>query len=78
MDRQMGYCTRIAAQCGQRAEESSDEEVRVFLYRMRDNWLRVTNGLQARSTAAMLGAGPPASRASRIGISIFASTETGC
>jgi len=46
MDRQTDFCTRIAAQCGQRADESGDEQVRAFLNRMRDNWLSVAKGLQ--------------------------------
>jgi hypothetical protein len=41
------YCQRIASECGRRAEESTDEDVRTFLLRMRDNWLRVASGLEA-------------------------------
>jgi hypothetical protein len=46
MEPQMVFCQRIAAECEQRARESTDDEVREFLFRMRDNWLRVARGLQ--------------------------------
>jgi len=46
MDQRASYCHRIAVQCGRRADESSDDDVKKFLYRMRDNWLQVAEGLQ--------------------------------
>ncbi|MFL6799995.1 MAG: hypothetical protein ACJ8F3_21605 [Xanthobacteraceae bacterium] len=53
MEEKSSYCQRIAAQCGQRAAESADENERNFLNRMRDNWLQVANGLERtrRATA---------------------------
>jgi hypothetical protein len=50
MHEQPSYCQRIALECGKRAEESTDEDVRTFLLRMRDNWLRVASGLEASDT----------------------------
>jgi hypothetical protein len=55
MDRQTSYCHRIALECGRRAEKSTDEDVRQFLYRMRDNWLRVASGLDVVATAIQSG-----------------------
>jgi hypothetical protein len=47
MDRTMDYCRRIAADCARRASETSDDDVRLFFTRMRDNWTAVANGLTA-------------------------------
>jgi hypothetical protein len=55
MDQRTSYCHRLALECGRRAEESADEDVREFLYRMRDNWLRVASGLAVVETAIQIG-----------------------
>jgi hypothetical protein len=47
MKRQIDYCARVAAECARRADETNENEEREFLYRMRDNWLRVASGLQS-------------------------------
>jgi hypothetical protein len=47
MERQIDYCARVAVECARRAEETDEKEEREFLYRMRDNWLRVASGLQS-------------------------------
>jgi hypothetical protein len=44
---QKTFCERIAAEYEQRAEETTDEEVREFFRRMRENWLKVASGLDA-------------------------------
>jgi hypothetical protein len=44
---QMSYCQRLAAQCQQRAQESTDADVREYFRRMQQNWLRVSAGLEA-------------------------------
>jgi hypothetical protein len=44
---QMDYCQRLAAQCQQRAQESTDADVREYFRRMQQNWLRVSAGLEA-------------------------------
>jgi hypothetical protein len=44
---QMNYCQRLAAQCQQRAQESTDADVREYFRRMQQNWLRVSAGLEA-------------------------------
>ena len=43
MDRMMEYCSRMAAECTRRAEETTDPEVRLFFHRMRDNWMRAAH-----------------------------------
>jgi len=40
MNNMLDYCWRMAADCTRRAEETTEEEVREFFYRMRDNWVR--------------------------------------
>jgi hypothetical protein len=47
MDEKMNYCQRLAAQCQQRAQESTDADVREYFRRMQQNWLRVAAGLEA-------------------------------
>ena len=47
MDEKMNYCQRLAAQCQQRAQESTDADVREYFRRMQQNWLRVSAGLEA-------------------------------
>ena len=37
------YCWRKAAEYTQRAEETTDDEVRVFFYRLRDAWISAAN-----------------------------------
>ena len=37
------YCWRKAAEYTQRAEDTTDEEVRVFFYRLRDAWIAAGN-----------------------------------
>ena len=37
------YCWRKAAEYTQRAEETTDNEVRVFFYRLRDAWISAAN-----------------------------------
>lgn len=44
LNRKVSYRQRIAAQCAQRAEETTDKEVRELLCHMRDNRLRVAYG----------------------------------
>jgi hypothetical protein len=66
MEPQMAFCQRIAAECEQRARESTDDEVREFLFRMRDNWLRVARGLQDLYGVAESG-GPKATMSSSPG-----------
>jgi hypothetical protein len=55
MERQIDYCERVAAECARRAEETDEKEEREFLYRMRDNWLRVASGLQSVGVGKMPG-----------------------
>jgi hypothetical protein len=55
---QKTFCEQIAAKYAQRAEETTDREVRKFFYRMRDNWLKVEGGIE--------GAGGPAPTASDV------------
>lgn len=38
MDRTTSYCRSKAAEYERRALEATDERIRTFLYRMRDNW----------------------------------------
>jgi hypothetical protein len=47
MNEQMNYCQRLAAQCQQRAQESTDADVREYFRRMQQNWLRVAAALEA-------------------------------
>jgi hypothetical protein len=47
MNEKMSYCQRLAAQCQQRAQESTDADVREYFRRMHQNWLRVAAGLEA-------------------------------
>jgi hypothetical protein len=44
---QKTFCERIAAQYEQRAEETTDKDVREFLRRMRENWLKIASRLDA-------------------------------
>ena len=37
------YYWRKAMECTQRAEETADEEVRIFFYRLRDAWIAAAN-----------------------------------
>ena len=37
------YCWRKAAEYTQRAEETTNDEVRVFFYRLRDAWISAAN-----------------------------------
>jgi hypothetical protein len=37
------YCWRKAAEYMQRAEETTDEQVRTFFYRLRDSWIAAAN-----------------------------------
>jgi hypothetical protein len=37
------YCWRKAAEYTQRAEETTDDQVRVFFYRLRDTWISAAN-----------------------------------
>jgi hypothetical protein len=39
----LDYFWRKAAEYTQRAEETTDEEVRVFFYRLRDAWIAAAN-----------------------------------
>jgi hypothetical protein len=39
----LDYFWRKAAEYTQRAEETTDEEVRVFFYRLRDAWIATAN-----------------------------------
>ncbi len=43
MDRTMEYCWSMAKEYTRRVEETTDKETRQFLYRMRDNWIRMAN-----------------------------------
>jgi len=55
---QKTFCERIAAECGRRAEEASDEEVREFFHRMQVNWLTVAAGVDARQSTNSRGSSP--------------------
>jgi hypothetical protein len=44
---ELNYCQRLAAQCQQRAQESTDADVREYFRRMQQNWLRVSAALEA-------------------------------
>ena len=37
------YCWRKAAEYTQRAEDTTDDEVRLFFYRLRDAWIAAGN-----------------------------------
>jgi hypothetical protein len=39
----LDYFWRKAAEYTQRAEETTDEEVRIFFYRLRDAWIAAAN-----------------------------------
>jgi hypothetical protein len=39
MDQMTGYCRSKVTEYTRRAEETSDKQVRKFLYLMRDNWI---------------------------------------
>jgi hypothetical protein len=39
MNQMTGYCRSKVAEYTRRAEETSDRQVREFLYLMRDNWI---------------------------------------
>jgi hypothetical protein len=39
MDQMAGFCRSKAAEYTRRAEDTSDKQVRKFLYLMRDNWI---------------------------------------
>jgi hypothetical protein len=39
----LDYFWRKAAEYTQRAEETADEEVRIFFYRLRDAWIAAAN-----------------------------------
>ena len=39
----LDYFWRRAAEYTQRAEETTDEEVRIFFYRLRDAWIAAAN-----------------------------------
>jgi hypothetical protein len=43
MGSKMDYCWSKAAEYTKRAEETSDEQVREFLYRLRDSWMMAAN-----------------------------------
>jgi hypothetical protein len=43
MPNDLGYCRRKAAECAERAEETSDTEIHEFLIRMRDVWIAAAN-----------------------------------
>jgi hypothetical protein len=40
MGLKLDFCWSKAAEFTRRAEEATDQEVREFLYRIRDNWVR--------------------------------------
>jgi hypothetical protein len=43
MGSKMDYCWRKAAEYTKRAEETTDEQVRECLYRLRDSWMMAAN-----------------------------------
>ena len=47
MDTKVDYCWAKALEYTRRAEETTDSEVRVFFYRMRDSWIRAANHQEA-------------------------------
>jgi hypothetical protein len=47
MDARTDYCWRKAAEFARRAEETTDNEVRDFFYRLRDSWIRAANHQEA-------------------------------
>jgi hypothetical protein len=43
MDKTLDYCWSKALEFTKRAEETTDDEVREFFYRLRDAWIRAAN-----------------------------------
>jgi hypothetical protein len=43
MDQMACFCRSKAAEYTRRAEETSDRQIRKFLYLMRDNWIAAAN-----------------------------------
>jgi hypothetical protein len=43
MDAKIDYCWAKALEYTRRAEETTDNEVREFFYRLRDSWVRAAN-----------------------------------
>jgi hypothetical protein len=46
MERETGYCRRKAAEYERRAKGSTDEHIRTFLCRTRDNWVEAAKAFE--------------------------------
>jgi hypothetical protein len=51
MPNDLGYCRRKAAECAERAKETSDSEIHEFFIRMRDVWIAAANRFDMADSA---------------------------
>ena len=59
MDQMAGFCRSKVAEYTRRAEETSDKNVRKFLYLMRDNWIAAARDHEKVAAEASRQVKPP-------------------